>query len=108
MLLFLHPVHRAVRFGVLTVSGKIGGNSINSPTQVHPNLINPCLKPVDLVTQHLMPFNNDIQLMLKILGHDANMLFEVLRYIIDMPPEKFIDLSYIFSIHDISTVAKDE
>jgi hypothetical protein len=95
-----------MRLGVCPVSGKISGNGIDTPTEVGLNLVNPRLKPVNLLTQHLVAFDNYIQFMLKILGHDADMLFEVFRHFSNVMTEKLIDLFDVFCVHGTSAVVK--
>jgi len=95
-----------MRLGVHPVSGKIGGYGIHTPTQVGLNLVNPRFKPVNFVTQHLVAFDNYIQFMLKILSHDAYMLFEVFRLFSNVMTEKLIDLFDVFCVHGASAVVE--
>jgi hypothetical protein len=48
---------------------------------IHPTVetIHSPIEPVDSFAQHLMSFDNNIQLMLKILSQYANMVFTVFR-----------------------------
>jgi len=87
---FPHPVHPMVRLSVGPVSGKVSGHGINlafdpvqshlNPVQSHLNPFQPVFDPVNLLTQHLMSLDNDIQLVLKIFRHHANMM---LKHILD-------------------------
>jgi hypothetical protein len=77
-----------MRLGVGAVGGKIGGHGINLSF----NLVNPraqgSFDTVNLFTQHLGSFDNDIQLLLKIFRHNADMMLE-----------RILDLFKIISFH---------
>jgi len=91
-----------VRLGIRPVRGKVGGYGIDFTSDPIKSRFDPIksrfdpikshsqrdLDTVNFVAQHLMPFNDDIQLVLKILGHYANMVLE-----------NFFDLLYIAGIH---------
>lgn len=79
-----------VRLGVRPVGGKIRGDRINAAAQVRFDFINPYLKPINLVAEHLLPFNDQVQFVPKILGHDADMMFEHVFYFFE-----------IFCVHNI-------
>jgi hypothetical protein len=76
-----------VRLGVRPVGGKIGGNGVDftfNPIKpdfktVHPPIkaIHPSVKTVNLLTQHLVAFDDDIQFVLKILGHDTYLMLDL-------------------------------
>jgi hypothetical protein len=102
-----------MRLGVRPVGGEIDGNDIDTPTQVSFGFVNPFgqtyfysvqppIYPVNLFAQHLVPFNDNIQLMLKILRQHADMMFKVIRRYTDMMLEHSLDLFEIISIHKIS------
>jgi hypothetical protein len=81
---FLNPIHSMMRFRIRPVGGKVTGNGVD--------FILDSIKPgtqrgfnaVDLFGQHLMPFNDNIQLVLKILGHDADMMLEHFLYLFEI------------------------
>ncbi len=92
---FLYPVNRSVCFGIHPVRGKIGGDcvdlafdAIQSCSQSGFDTVQPrpqsCFDTIYLVAQHLMPFNYDIQLVLKIVSHHANMMLENLFNFLDI------------------------
>jgi hypothetical protein len=97
-----------MRLGVRPVGGEIGGNGVDfafnpvnldlNPVKpdfktVHPPIkaIHPSVKTVNFLTQHLVAFDDNIQLVLKILGHYPHIMLE-----------HFFDLFEIISIHKIS------
>jgi len=97
-----------MRLGIGTVGGKIGCNGVDfifnpvkpdfNPVKpnfktIHPPIkaIHPSVKTVNLLTQHLVAFDYNIQLVLKILGHYPHIMLE-----------HFFDLFEIISIHKIS------
>jgi hypothetical protein len=90
-----------MRLGVCPVGGEIGGNGIDftfNPVKpdfktVHPPIkaVHPSVKTVNFLTQHLVAFDDNIQLVLKILGHYPHIMLE-----------HFLDLFEIGSIHKIS------
>jgi hypothetical protein len=109
----LHPVHRPVRFGIRPVCGKVGRNGIDlilDSIQPGFNTVQPFpqigFNPVDLVAQHLVPFYDDIQLVLKIFGYYTrlvlNLSLEVVGHYADMMLENLLDLFYFISVHNIS------
>ena len=80
-----------VHLSVGPVSGKVGGHGVNlafDPLQPDFNPVQPVFYTVNLFTQHLMPLDDDIQLVLKILGHYPNMMLE-----------HFIDFFEIIGVH---------
>jgi hypothetical protein len=131
-----------MRFGVLPVSGKVGRNGIDlihDPVQSGFNTIQPginsvqsrfdpvqpspqiCFYPVDLVAQHLVPFNDDFELVLEIfryytglmldltlevLGYYTRLVLdlslEVVGHYADMMLENLLNLFYFISVHNIS------
>jgi len=52
--------------------------------------------------------NIDIQLIVKVHEHAADMLFEVFRHFTDMTSEKLIDLIDIFCVHNVTAGVKNE
>ncbi len=84
-----------MRLGIRPMRGKIGSHRIDMPYKIGFDTIDPfCQRvfdPVNLLTQHLVPFNDNIQLVLKIFGHDADLMLEHL-----------LDFLEISSFHDNS------
>jgi hypothetical protein len=90
-----------MRLGIRPMGGKISGNVIDftfNPVKpdfktVHPPIkaFHPSVKTVNLLTQHLVAFDDNIQLVLNILGHYSHIMLEY-----------FFDLFEIISIHKIS------
>jgi hypothetical protein len=138
-----------VRFGVLPVSGKVGRNGLDlvldpvqsrfNPLQPRFNQVQPGINavqsrfdsiqpspqigfhPVDLVAQHLVAFNDEIQFVLKIFGYYTRLMLdlslkvfgyytrlmfdlalELLGHHTDMVLEYFLYLLYFISVHKIS------
>jgi len=91
-----------VRLGVGPVSGKVGGHGVNlafDPLQPDFNPVQPVFYTVNLFTQHLMPLDDDIQLVLKILCHYTHMMLDIFLYSINMTSEQLIDFFQIICIH---------
>jgi len=109
------------------MSGKIGRNGIDlflDPFQPGFNTVQPGINaiqsrfdpvqpspqigfnPVDLVVKHLIPFNYDIQLVLKIFGYYSRLMLdlalEVFGHHADMALENFLYLPDLISVHKIS------
>jgi hypothetical protein len=98
-----------VRFGVIPVSGEVGRNCIDlvlDPVQSGFNTVQPFpqtgFDPVHLVAQHLVPFNDDIQLVLKILCHDADMMLEVISRCVEVFLENLLNCPDLFCVNKIS------
>jgi hypothetical protein len=94
-----------MRLGIRTVSGKIGGNGVDfSFDTLKPsfNATESRVHTVDFFGKHLVTFDDNIQLMLKILRQHADMMFKVIRRYTDMMLEHSLDLFEIISIHKIS------
>ncbi|HEX2768866.1 MAG TPA: hypothetical protein VHN12_06245, partial [Geobacteraceae bacterium] len=93
-LLFSHAIHAMMRLGVRPVGGEIGDNGVDftfNPVNLDLNTVKPDFKTVNFLTQHLVAFDDNIQLVLKILGHYPHIMLE-----------HFFDLFEIISIHNIS------
>jgi len=94
-----------MHLGVRPVGGKISSDSIDLCFKtVHPAIktVHPAIQSIYLFAQHLMPFNDNIELVLKILVHDAHVILEVFSHHIHMPFEHLIDLFDFFGVHIIS------
>jgi hypothetical protein len=94
-----------VRLGIGTVTGKVGRNGFYLDfNSVQPSFdtADSRVHPVDLFGQHLLPFNDNVKFVLKILGHDADMMLEVFRHHIDMMLKHFVYLFEIISVHGFS------
>jgi hypothetical protein len=91
-----------MRLGVRPMGGKIGGNCVDFILDT----LQSDFHAVDFFGEHLVAFNDKVELMLEILGHDTDMMFEVFRHFTDMMPEKLIDLFDIFCVHGTSAVVK--
>jgi len=105
-----------MRLGVRPVCSKISGDPIDLDFKtVHPGFemahlaiqtVHPIIKSVGLFAQHLMPFNDNIELVLKILVHDPHVMLEVFSHHIHMPFEHLIDLLDFIGVYLTSQLAK--